>query len=86
MGAVDGQSPAPPELRLSWECEKYHCLPETGGYYDQEYNLMRRMVVASNIYTAYSRYRNAQGAQIHNLSDGERRILRGLIDMKLIGA
>ena len=47
---------------------------------DQEYGMMIRMAVLSNIYNAYNRYRNAQGKQIHTLSEGERRILRYLKD------
>lgn len=41
---------------------------------------MTRMSVLANIHNAYSRYRNAQGDAIHNLSEGDRRILRYLKD------
>jgi ABC-type phosphate/phosphonate transport system ATPase subunit len=82
--AVDGDAPAPAELRLAWECERWRCLPETGAYMDQDYSLLTRMSVLSNVYSAYSRYRNAHGAQIHQLTEGERRILRNLKDNGLI--
>lgn len=81
---VDNENPAPPDLRLAWECERWRCLPDTGAYYDQEYSLMLRMTSLANIYSAYSRYKNAQGKQIHSLSEGERRILRTLKDMGVI--
>lgn len=84
MEAVDGDASAPPELRLGWECERFNCLPEAGGYLDQMYSTMSTMAALMNVYGAYSRYRNSRGADIHNLSDGERRILRSLKDMGLI--
>ena len=77
---MDGEAPAPPELRLSWQCERYHSLPEAGGYLDQDYALVTRMGSLANVYSAYAHYRNAQGAQIHSLSVSERRVLRYLKD------
>lgn len=85
MGAVDGTSPAPPELRIGWECQRYGCLPDTGGYFDQDFAMLHRINVITNVYNAYSHYRNAHGKQIHSLNESERRILKALIDMKLIG-
>lgn len=84
MEAADGDAPAPPELRLAWECERFHCLPDSGGYMDQDYKLMLLMATLSNVYSVYSRFRNAQGTQIHQLGNSERRILRWLKDMGLI--
>ena len=84
VGAVDGDTPAPPELHLGWECQKWHCLPDAGGYLEQDYGLMVRISALSNIYAAYSAYRNAQGTQIHQLTEGARRILRQLKDMGVI--
>lgn len=84
MEAVEGDAPAPPDLRLAWECERYHCLPEAGGYMEQDYRLMRRMATLANVYGVYSHYRNAQGKEIHGLSNNERRVLRALMDMGLI--
>jgi len=84
VGVVDGEFPAPPELRLAWECERYRCLPESGGYMDQDYGLLTRMTVLANVYGAYAHYRNSIGAQIHSLSEAERRILRNLKDSGLI--
>lgn len=84
MEAADGEASAPPELRLAWECERFHCLPEEGGYMDQDYSMMLKMATLANVYGVYSRFRNAQGAQIHQLGSADRRILRWLKDMGLI--
>lgn len=84
MDAVGGEASPPPELRLSWSCEKYNCLPDAGGYLDQDFRLMHRMTVLSNVYNAYNTFRNAHGKDIHNLSEATRRVLRRLKDMGLI--
>ena len=84
MGAVDGETPAPPELVLSWQCQKWHCLPEAGAYMDQDHGLMTRMSALTNIYNAYYHYRNSPGKEIHSLSISERRILRVLKDAGII--
>ncbi len=84
MGSVDGKTPAPPELQLAWSCERWHCLPDSGAYLDQDYQLMTRITVLLNIYSAYSHYRNSQGKQIHSLSINERRILRYLKDAGIL--
>lgn len=84
MDAVDGEAPAPPELRLAWECERWRCLPDAGAYLDQEYSLITRMSSLSSVYASYSRYRNAKGAAIHNLSESDRQTLRRLKDMGVI--
>jgi hypothetical protein len=84
VGVVDGEEAAPPELRLGWECERYSCLPDAGGYLEQDYELMIRMSSLANIHRAYSRYRNAQGTQIHNLSMADRMILRQLKDIGVL--
>lgn len=81
---MNGDAAAPPELRLGWECDRFNCLPEAGGYLDQQYLQMFRITVLMNVYSAYSHYRNAHGAEIHNLSESERRILRELKDTGLI--
>lgn len=83
MDAVDGE-PAPPELRLGWECEKWHALPEAGAYLDQDYALMTRIAVLMNVYGVVSHYRNLRGETIHSLTDSQRRLLRQLKDMGVL--
>lgn len=84
MDCVDSDGEAPPELRLAWSCERWHCLPDAGGLYEQEYQTLYRMAVFSNIYQAMNRLRNATGEQIHNLSISERNILQFLVDLGLL--
>jgi hypothetical protein len=45
---------------------------------------MHHMAACLNIYNAVTHLRNARGEQIHGLTDGERRILRLLVDMGLL--
>ena len=70
---------------MAWTCEKYNSLPEAGGVLDQPFALMDKMTVLSNVYGAMSRWHNAGETAIHSLTDGERRILKSLIDMGLMG-
>lgn len=76
-----GEDSPPPELKLSWQCERYHCLPDTGAYLDQDYQLMVRMTALSNINSVISKWKNLQGKDIHSLTDSDRRVLRALKDM-----
>lgn len=79
----DGESP-PPELVLGWQLRKWGGLPDVGGYLDQDGLLMERLTAIANIYDAVSRVRSMTGAQIHQLSDGERRIIKMLRDNGLM--
>lgn len=81
---MDGEGDPPPELILAWSCERWNCLPETGGYYDQDHQTVYRMAVFSNIYAVVSKLRNAKGEQIHRLTEADRKLLRKLVDMGLL--
>lgn len=83
MACAAGGEPPPAELRLAWMCDGGR-LPAAGGVLDQEYALMIRMQVTANVYAAVSHYKNAGGAQIHGLSDAERRIIKSLINNGLL--
>jgi len=52
--------------------------------YSQDAYLMQRMNILSNIYDALNKLRNSKGAQIHNLTEGERKTLRHLVDLGLL--
>ena len=84
VDAAKGEAPPPPELRTGWLCEQWGTLPEAGGLYDQDYQTITRATACMNIYAAYMRYRNAQGADIHRLTVSDRKILRYLKDMELL--
>lgn len=83
MESVDGEEP-PPELILAWQCERWGCLPEIGGYLNQDYRTMRLMTSLSNVYYAISKLRNLRGEKIHTLTENDRKILKYLVDMGLI--
>ena len=80
MAAVTDGSP-PNELKMAWQCERWHALPDAGGIMDQDFVLMQRMATLSNIYNAVSAWRNATGERVHLLSDHTRRLLRWLLDI-----
>ena len=80
VAALRDNDPPPAELRLSWECERFHTLPEAGGYLDQDFGLLQRMTGLSNVYNAVSAWFNHGGEKIHNLSEQTRRLLRWLMD------
>ena len=79
-----GDAKPPKELRLSWLVTKYGTLPESGGLLDQEYALIHRMDVASNIHSTLQRLSSLTGHSIHKLTDTERRTLRLLKDLDLL--
>jgi len=70
--------PPPDELVISWDCQRYHALPDAGGYYDQEWQLMDKMSRLDNIYSTVARVRNMHGKQIHGMTATERRVMRYL--------
>jgi len=74
----------PPELSLAWNCERYNCLPDAGGYLDQDYICMMRMNVYSNVYNIVAKWQTLNAKTIHTLSDSERLYLRRLHDMGLV--
>lgn len=84
MDSVEESAPSPPELDMAFMVEKYHALPDAGGLYEQDARLMRRMSGVMNIYKALSRWRTLTGKQVHQLTEGERKILRLLKDMGLL--
>ena len=78
-----GEAP-PPELEIAWQCERWHTLPDAGGYLDQDATLMHRMTIAANVYHVVIHLRSLVGDQIHSLSDPERRIIKVLLEEHII--
>lgn len=78
MAHVDNNAPPPKDLVLGWDMERFTALPEGGGLLDQEAGTMQRVRVALSIYKVLSRLRNMKGAEIHKLTDGERKIIGNL--------
>lgn len=81
MDAARGDGVPPPDLLLAMNCERWNCLPDAGGYFDQQYDVMYRMNICSNVYNVVRRWYSLRGAQIHSLSEQERLILRWLRDI-----
>ena len=77
---IDSGEHPPPELEIAWQCEHWHTLPEAGGYLDQDYGLMYKMTVFGNVYHTVGRLRTLTGANIHSLTDTERRLIKYLLD------
>lgn len=78
--AAEGRGSPPPELQMAWRCERWNALPDAGGIYDQDAQLMTRMDALQNVYKTVTRVRSMKGEQIHQLTDHERRLLRALMD------
>ncbi len=57
---------------------------DAGGYYEQDYALMHRMNICSNVYNAVQHWYALEGKAIHSLSENERMILRWLKDLGLM--
>jgi len=81
---VDGDEPPPIELRMAWQCQRWDALPDAGGMHDQDYQLLFRMTALLNVYDTVSLLRNMRGAEIHNLTTGQRKILKMLRDDKVL--
>jgi hypothetical protein len=82
--AVDFGGSPPPELELGWSCERWHTLPEAGGYLDQPMPLMQKIHACLNVHSAVSRLRSMKGAQIHQLTDSERRLIKWLLEESML--
>lgn len=78
--AATGHGAPPADLLLAWQCERWNTLPEAGGYMDQDYRTVYRMTALANMHRAVVRIKSLSGKDIHKLTDGERRILRALMD------
>ena len=63
---VDNANP-PPELDILWRCHEFGCLPEVGGYLDQDVRLMRIGSAAVKIYSFLAR--NREGGKSINYAE-----------------
>jgi len=46
-------------LKLAWQCQHWHALPEPGALRDQPAGLLKNMAVVSNVYEAFKSYTRA---------------------------
>lgn len=84
MENVSESAPPPAELKLAWNCERWHTLPDSGGYLEQDYFTMHRMNAYSNIYNTLRRAQALTGKNIHRLTEKERLTLRYLMDLGIL--
>ena len=81
---MEGDGDQPPELTLALMCQKWNTLPDAGGLHDQDARLMKTMSGVLTVHGVLNRWRTLTGKQIHQLTEGERRVLRMLKDMGLL--
>jgi hypothetical protein len=71
--ARDGAE-APVELRLAWQVDRWHALPEAGGLLDQPAGLLQRMASMSNVYNAFKIFAQSAG-QLMQLANSQPQVL-----------
>jgi len=81
---ITDDAPPPVELRIAWQCNRWNTLPESGGLYEQDYRTLLLMTATSNIYNAVTRMQNLKGKRIHELTEAERKVIRVLVDNKIL--
>lgn len=81
MDSTEGDGDPPPDLELALMCQKWNTLPEAGGMLDQDARTMKRMSGVLAIHNVLKRWRSLTGKNIHQLTEGERRLLRMLKDL-----
>jgi hypothetical protein len=67
------------ELEIAWMCGDHH-LPDSGGILDQDGFLMRKITACRNVYGTLYRMKHLKGADIHKMTDNERKIVRSLME------
>lgn len=59
-------------------------MPVSGGMDRQNYRKMHTMTILLNVYDTVSHMRSLKGDRIHTLSDGQRRLIKFLLEMGAI--
>lgn len=83
--AANGKANPPPELYLLWQCEKFNCLPESGGYNDQDDPTMRRAGIFRTVYNFVARNRKGKKETINyaDLSEDDQNIFNWLRELEI---
>ena len=82
MASARDISESPPEeLSIIWACQRFNCLPEQGGYMDQDYRLMTVGAVLDSVYSFERRWRAMESRDFAKLDDHDQRIFYMLKDM-----
>lgn len=80
--AKDGGQP-PPELSLMWQCRRFNCLPEAGGYNDQDAATMERGAIMESVYNFERRWRAMETRDFAKLDESDRRIFLMLKNLEV---
>lgn len=76
--AKSGKGEPPPELQLAWFCGDH--LPAAGGVLDQDYGLLRRMRILTNVHSAVSHLFSLTGEDVNKRLSYSERLLLGDLD------
>jgi hypothetical protein len=80
--AVKGEPP-PPELSIIWQCRRYGCLPDAGGYMDQDAVLMDKAAIYEDVYSLTKKWRGMKPKSFDGLSDGEKSLFKWLRELEI---
>ena len=64
---ANGKANPPPELTLIWKCRQFGCLPEAGGYNQQDDITMTRAGMYERVYNFIKR--NRRGKEPMNVAE-----------------
>jgi hypothetical protein len=78
--ARDGAE-APMELRMAWQCERWHALPEQGGLLDQPAGMLQRMAAMLNVYNAFKTFKASSG-NLMGLANSQPQVLALVRDIE----
>ncbi len=78
--AVKGDTP-PPELKIIWRCQRFGCLPDAGGYMDQDVELMDKGVLYEDVYNLTRKWRAVRN--VKELTAEEARLFKLLRDWEV---
>lgn len=75
MRCARDNEPAPPELKLAWQAQRWNALPEPGGLLDQPAGLLNRMATAASVYNAFKTLQQSAG-QIVALANNNPQVIQ----------
>jgi len=80
--AAHGESP-PQELSIIWQCRRYNCLPDAGGYMDQDAAFMDKAAIYEDVYSLVKKWRTMKPKTFDGLSDGEKSLFKWLRKLEI---
>jgi hypothetical protein len=71
------------ELDILWMCRRWDCLPEHGGYLDQDAVLMERMELLEVVYLLMKKWHAMEIKDVSQFSDAEKKLLLWLYQQEV---